>query len=84
MVTVLSCKRSLEESNHELAYRPVMSELEYRPVNPWQKHHCLWCANDATKEVVQREGNMTAITRCCDDPRCMRLSAQMCERTVAA
>jgi hypothetical protein len=29
-------------------------------------------------------GNLTAISRCCDDPKCMWLSAEMCERTVGA
>jgi hypothetical protein len=39
---------------------------------------------DATQEAVQREGNMTAVSRCCDDPKGMRLSAKKCESTVAA
>ena len=58
-----------------------MSKVEYHPVGLSQK--CVWCANIATQEVVQREGNMTVISRCCDDPKCLLLSAERCERTVA-
>jgi len=63
-------------------YSLVMSKAEYHPVSRRQK--CVWCVNDATQEALQRQGNITAISRCCDDPKCMRLSAEMCERTVGA
>ena len=59
-----------------------MSKLEYRPLTRSQE--CFWCVNNATQEVVRREGNITAISRCCDDPNCMWLAAERCERTVAA
>jgi hypothetical protein len=57
-------------------------KVEYRPASHCQKY--VWCLNDATQEAVQRQGNLTAISRCCDDPKCMWLSAEMCERTVGA
>jgi hypothetical protein len=63
-------------------YRLGIRKVEYRPVSYTQK--CVWCVNDATQEAVQREGNLTAISRCFDDPNCVRLSAEMCKRTVAA
>jgi hypothetical protein len=63
-------------------YSLVMSKAEYRPVSHRQK--CVWCVKEATQEAIQRQGNLTAISRCCDDPKCMRLSAEMCERTVVA
>jgi len=59
-------------------------KVEYRPVSQGQKHPCVWCVNAATQEAVQRQGNITTITRCCDDPKCMWLSAEMCERTLGA
>ena len=62
----------------------MKSMVEYRPVSHWQKRQCVWCLNDATQEAVQSHANLTAISRCCDDPRCMRLSAEMCESTVGA
>lgn len=62
----------------------IMSKVEYRLVSQCQKHQCVWCVNDATQEAVQREGNLTAISRCCDDPKCRWLSAEMCESTVRA
>jgi len=52
------------------------------PGEPCQKYQCVWCVNDATQEAVPRQGNMTAIARCCDDPKYMGRSAEMCERTV--
>lgn len=58
------------------------SQVEYRPVRLSQK--CVWCAKVATQEAVQREGNITAVSGCCDDAKCMWLSADVCERTVAA
>jgi hypothetical protein len=61
-----------------------MSKVVYRPVSRCQKPQCVWCANDATQEAVQSEGNLTAITRYCDDPKCMWLSAEMCKSTAAA
>jgi len=57
-------------------------KVEFRPASHRQK--CVWCVNDATQEAVQREGNLTDISRCCDDPKCMRLSAKMCRTTVRA
>jgi hypothetical protein len=39
----------------------------YRPASHRQK--CVWCVNDATQEAVERQGNLTAISRCCYDPR---------------
>jgi hypothetical protein len=59
-----------------------MSKVEYHPVSLFQK--CVWCAKVATQEVVEREGNVIAISRCCDDPKCLSLSAERCERTFAA
>ncbi len=63
-------------------YRLGIMKAEYRPVSHCQK--CVWCVNDATQEAVQREGNLTAISRCCDDPKCMGLSAERCRTTVGA
>jgi hypothetical protein len=63
-------------------YSLGMRKVEYRPVRHTQK--CVWCVNDATQEAVQRQGNLTAISRCCDDPKCVWLSAETCTRTVAA
>lgn len=63
-------------------YRLGIMKVEYRPLSHCQK--CVWCANDATQEAVQRQGNLTAISRCCDDPKCVWLSAKMCESTVGA
>jgi hypothetical protein len=60
------------------------SKVKYHPVTPYQKHQCSWCDKDATQEAIQRQANITVISRCCADPRCMQLSAEMCERTVAA
>jgi hypothetical protein len=65
-------------------YRLGIRKAEYRPVSDCQKQKCLWCVNDATQEAVQRQGNLTAISHCCDDPKCARLSAEMCQRTVGA
>ncbi len=60
-----------------------MSKVMYFPVSQCQQK-CVWCVNDATQEAVQRQGNLTAISRCCDEPRCVGLSAEMCKRTVGA
>ena len=59
-------------------------KVEYRPVNQCQKHQCVWCVNDATQEAIQSQGNLTAVSRCCDDRKCMWLSAEMCRSTVGA
>jgi hypothetical protein len=56
-------------------------EVEYRPVSSGQK--CVWCVNDATQEAVQRQGNITAISRCCGDLRCMCLSAERVDHQAA-
>lgn len=61
-----------------------MSKLEYRPANQWHKRRCTRCANDATQEAFQNQGNLTAISPCCDDPNCMCLSAEMCRTTAGA
>jgi hypothetical protein len=61
----------------------VMSKVVYRPASCSPTRPCVWCAKDATQEAVQSEGNMTVISRCCDDPKCMWRSEEMCERTVA-
>jgi hypothetical protein len=66
------------------SYRLGMGKVAYHPVSHWQKHKCLWCVNDATQEAVQREGNLTAVIRCCDDPKCVMLSGELCGRTVGA
>jgi hypothetical protein len=63
-------------------YRLGIGKVEYRPVS--HRQECVWCVKEATQEAVQRQGNLTAISRCCDDPKCMRLSAESCEHTVAA
>jgi len=55
-------------------------EVEYRPVS--HRERCVWCVNDATQEAFRRNGNLTAVSRCCDNPKCVWLSAEMCERTV--
>ena len=44
-------------------------KVEYRAASRSEK--CVWCAKAATQEAVQRQGNMTSITRCCDDPKCI-------------
>ncbi len=62
----------------------LMSKVEYRPVNPWYGGRCSWCGNDATQEAFQNQGNLTAISRCCDDPKCMALAAEMCRTTAGA
>jgi hypothetical protein len=59
-------------------------KVEYRPVSQCQQQQCVWCVNDATQEAVQRQGSLTAISRCCGDPKCMGLSAEMCRTTVGA
>jgi hypothetical protein len=59
-------------------------KVEYRLVNQYLKPQCSWCATDATQEAIKQQGNITVISRCCDDPKCMKLSVEMCERTVAA
>ena len=64
-------------------YRMGIMKVEYRPVSQRQQQ-CVWCTNDATQEACQRQGNLTAISRCCDDPKCMGLSAEMCRTTVGA
>ncbi|MGC1650404.1 MAG: hypothetical protein WA741_31660 [Candidatus Sulfotelmatobacter sp.] len=48
-------------------------------------HHqkCSWCADNATQGAVQNQQNLTVISRCCDDPKCIWLSAEMCERMTA-
>ena len=63
-------------------YSLSIRKLGYSPVSHSQK--CVWCVNDATQEAVQKQGNLTAISRCCDDPKCVWLSAETCKRTVAA
>ncbi len=63
-------------------YRLSTMRVEYRALSHRQK--CVWCVNDATQEAVQRQGSLTAISRCCDDPKCMGLSAEMCRTTVGA
>jgi len=60
------------------------SKVEYRPVDQHLKHQCSWCVNTATQEAIQQQGIVTAISRCCDDPKCMERSVEMCERTVEA
>jgi hypothetical protein len=65
-------------------YRMGIMKVEYRPVSQCQRQQCVWCVNDATHEAVQRQGSLTAISRCCDDPKCMGLSAEMCRTTVGA
>ena len=62
-------------------YSLGIRNVAYRPVSHCQKQKCLWCGNDATQEGIQKQGNLTAVSRCCDDPNCMRLSAEMCNRT---
>jgi tetratricopeptide (TPR) repeat protein len=62
----------------------ALSNMGIAYVSQSQRHHCLWCVRDATQEVVQKQGNLTTICRCCDDPKCMGLSAAMCERTLGA
>jgi hypothetical protein len=62
------------------SYGLVTRKVEYRPVSHTQK--CVWCVNDATQEVVQRQGNLSAISPCCDDPKCVSLSAETCRRWV--
>jgi hypothetical protein len=61
-----------------------MDKVEYRPLSQSKDYKCVWCVNDATQEVVQNQGNLTAISRCCADPRCMWRSREMCESTVGA
>ncbi len=63
-----------------------MNKVEYRPASEGEKRNhqkCTWCANDATQKAVWSLGNVTAISPCCDDSRCMRLSEDRCEKTVA-
>jgi hypothetical protein len=62
-------------------YSLVLGKVEYGPVRHCQK--CVWCVNDATQEAILKQGNITVISRCCDDPICTRLSAESCEHTVA-
>jgi hypothetical protein len=59
-----------------------MSIVAYRPLSLIQQRECLWCSNDATHEASLTGGNLTAKNQCCDDPKCMQLSREMCERTV--
>jgi hypothetical protein len=72
-----------EKSPHPF-YGVVMSKVEYRlPSHPY-KRQCAWCVKDATQEAFKSQGNLTAISPCCDDPRCMRRAADRCESTVGA
>jgi hypothetical protein len=59
-----------------------MTEVEYRPVSQLRGHECLCCPNRATQEVILSRGNLTAIIRCCDDPKCMCRARDLCESTV--
>ncbi len=59
-------------------------KAEYRPVSHGQKHQCMWCGDEATQDCALRQGNLTVINSCCDDPKCMWRSADKCERTVGA
>ncbi len=61
--------------------RAIISTVEYRPVSRPQK--CSWCAHNATQEAVQSQQNVTVISLCCDDPNCVWLSAERCERMTA-
>jgi hypothetical protein len=61
-----------------------MNNVEYHPANSGSKRACLWCSKDATQEASLTRGNMTANNQCCDDPKCMRRSKEMCEDTVGA
>jgi hypothetical protein len=60
-----------------------MNKVEYRPLSQ-SKHNCVWCVHGATQEAFKSQGNLTAICRCCDDPKCMWRSREMCESTVGA
>jgi hypothetical protein len=62
-------------------HRGTISRVEYRAVSHHQK--CSWCADNATQGAVQNQQNLTVISRCCDDPKCIWLSAEMCERMTA-
>jgi hypothetical protein len=64
------------------SYGLAISKAEYRPVSHCSRCQCVWCVHDATQEAVQRQGNLTAISRCCDDPKCVWLSAERCELMV--
>jgi hypothetical protein len=59
-----------------------MSKVVYRPVSCSPTRPCVWCAKEATQEAVRSEGNLTVISRCCDDPKCMWQSEEMCATTV--
>ncbi len=48
-----------------------MTEVEYRPLSLVRGHECLCCTNRATQEAIQSRGNLTAIIRCCNDPKCI-------------
>ena len=61
-----------------------MSNVECGPLRPAHKRECLWCSNDATHEASLTRGNLTAKNQCCDDPKCMRQSREMCESTVGS
>lgn len=61
-------------------YSLGIRDVEYRPVSHREK--CVWCVNDAMQAAVQTQGSLTAVSRCCDDPKCMWLSAETCERMV--
>lgn len=61
-----------------------MNDVEYRRLSHLQKRECLWCSHDATQEAFLSEGNLTAIIRCCNDPKCMQRALEMCEHTVGA
>jgi hypothetical protein len=59
----------------------IVKKPEFRPAS---RHlSCAWCSNDATQEAVQHQQNLTVISRCCDDQRCIWLSTEMCERMTA-
>ena len=51
-----------------------MSKVEYVPLSPIHTHKCMWCNNASLTR-----GNLTAKNQCCEDPKCMRQSREMCE-----
>ena len=58
--------------------RGIISRVKYRPVS--HHHKCPWCADSATQEAIQGQQNLTVISRCCDNPKCIWLSKEKCER----
>ena len=63
---------------------PAINKVEYRLLGQFKQCRCVWCVNDATQEAFKSQGNLTAISRCCDDPKCMWRSREVCESTVGA